>query len=115
MLYTRLKLEEKRATQLRSEIYCEKLRVKAETPILATYDGFIKTLADQSNDKAYRPELRRVFAALLEQIVLDPHLKDGVWRYTVHLKGVGEGIEIVCKAKPESWCHRALGRRTMGS
>jgi len=45
---------------------------------------------------------------LLEKIVLDPHGKDGVWCFTVHLKGDREPVRIVCTAKPEGWWHQAL-------
>ena len=67
------------------------------------YDGFRNILIDKSTDRTSRPELRRVVAALVETIVLDPHCKDGSWCYNVHLKGANESVEIVCKAKPQSW------------
>lgn len=35
--------------------------------------------------------------------MLDPHGKEGSWCYSVHLKGASESVEIVCKAKPQSW------------
>jgi hypothetical protein len=79
------------------------MRLKAEAPALETYESFREALA-----KKYRPELRRALAALLEKIVLDPHGKDGVWCFTVHLKGACEAVGIVCTAKPESWFHRGL-------
>ncbi len=34
-----------------------------------------------------------------EKIVLDPHGKDGVWRYIVHLKGARDAVEIVCNSR----------------
>jgi hypothetical protein len=108
LLYDRLKLEEAHGKQLRSEIDAETIRLKAEAPALETYESFRETLANKSDDKAPRPQLRRALAALLEAIVLDPHGNDGVWCYTVHLKGAREAIEIICKAKPESWLHRGL-------
>jgi len=108
LLYDRLKLEEARGRRLRTEIDAEAMRLKAEAPVLETYENVTETLADASNDKAHRPELRRALVALLERIVLDPHGKDGVWCFTGHLKGTCEAIEIVCKAKPESWLYRSL-------
>ena len=108
LLHERLKLEEARSGRLRSEIDTETMRLKAEAPGLETYESFRETLAKKSSDKEYRPELRRALAALLEKIVLDPHVKDGVWCFTVHLKGAGAAVQIVCKAKPESWLHRRL-------
>ena len=75
---------------------------------METYESLREALANESNNKPHRPELRGALAALLENIVLDPHGKDGVWCFTVHLKGACEAIEIVCKAKPESWLHRGL-------
>jgi hypothetical protein len=93
------------ARQLRSEIDHEKFRIKAEVPALEAYEHFITILADRSIFKARRPELRQAFAALLEKIVLDPHGKDGVWRYTVHLKGARESVEIVCN-QPSNPCHQ---------
>jgi hypothetical protein len=112
LLYYRLKLEDARGRRLRSEIEVETMRLKAEAPALETYESFRATLANKSNDKPHRPELRRALAALLEKIVLDPHGKDGVWCFTVHLKGACEVVEIVSKAKPESWLHR--GTRPLG-
>jgi DNA polymerase III alpha subunit len=105
LLYDRLKLEEARGRRLRSEIEAETMRLKAEAPALETYESFRETLATKSSDKEYRPELRRALAVLLEKIVLDPHGKDGVWGFTVHLKGAPEPVKIVCKEKPESWFH----------
>ena len=84
------------------------MRLRAEAPALETYESSRKTLANKSEDKTHRPELRRALGALLKNIVLDPHGKDDLWRFTVHLKGACEAIEIVCKAKPESWLHRGL-------
>ena len=84
----------------------ETMRLKAEAPALEIYESFRETLANKSNDKSHRPELRRVLAALLENIVLDPHGKAGVWHYTVHLKGARESVEIVCNPTPEgARCH----------
>jgi uncharacterized membrane protein YqiK len=108
LLYERLKLEEARGKQLRSETDAEAMRLKAEAPALETYEGLRETLANKSDDKVHRPELRRALGALIEKIVLDPRGKDDVWCFTVHLKGAGETVEIVCKAKPESWLHRSL-------
>jgi hypothetical protein len=79
--------------------------------VLETYESFRETLAKESNDKPHRPELRRALAALLEKIVLDPHGRHGVWRFTVQLKGACEAVEIVRKAKPEGWLHRGLQPR----
>ena len=84
------------------------MRLKAEAPALETYESFREALTNESNNKPHGPELRRALAALLEKIVLDPHGKRDVWCFTVHLKGACEAIEIVCKAKPESWLHRGL-------
>jgi hypothetical protein len=84
------------------------MRVKAEAPALEIYDGYRNTLIEKSTDGTSRPELRRALAALLEKIVLDPQGEDGVWCFTVHLKGSCEAVEIVCKAKPESWSYRGL-------
>jgi hypothetical protein len=70
-------------------------------PLLSGGLKFFRPLATKSSDKEYRPELRRALAALLEKIVLDPHPKDGVWRYTVHLKGARESVEIVCNQLPQ--------------
>jgi hypothetical protein len=109
LLYDRLKLEEARGRRLRSEIDAETMRLKAEAPALETYESFRETLANKSNDKPHRLELRRALAALLEKSVLDPHGRDGVWCFTVHLKGASEAVEIVCKAKPESRRHRVEG------
>jgi hypothetical protein len=78
---------------------------------LETYESFRETLADKSNDKTHRPELRRALIGLLEQIVLDPHGKDGAWCVKVHLKRAFEAVEIVCKAKLEDWHHRGLRRK----
>ena len=100
LLYDRLKLEEARGRRLRTEIDSETMRLKAEAPALETYESFRKTLANKSHDKPHRSELRRALAALLEEIVLDPHGRDGVWCFTVHFKGACEAAEIVCKAKP---------------
>lgn len=108
LLYDRLKLEEARGKRFRSQIDAETMRLKAEAPALETYESFGETLATKCSDKEYRPALRRALAALLENIVLDPHGKDGVWCFTVHLKGAPEPVKIVCKAKPESWFHRRL-------
>jgi len=108
LLYDRLKLEEARGRRLRSEIDAEQMRVKAEAPALEIYDGFRNTLIGKSTDRTSRPELRRALAALLEKIVLDPHGEDGVWCFTVHLKGSCEAVEIVCKAKPKYWRYRIL-------
>jgi hypothetical protein len=105
LLYNRLKLLEARDGRLHNAIEAETMRLKAEAPTLETYEGFRQTLASNSNDKAHRCELRRAFAALLEKIVLDPHGKNGVWRYTVHLKGARESVEIVCK-QPSNPCHQ---------
>ena len=106
LLYDRLKLEEARGRRLHSEIAAETMRLKAEAPALETYESFREALANKSNNKPHRPELRQALAALLEKIVLDPHGKDGIWCFTVHLKGACEAVEIVCRAKPESWLHR---------
>jgi DNA invertase Pin-like site-specific DNA recombinase len=111
LLYDRLKLEEARGKQLGSAIDAETMRLKAEAPALETYKSFRETLANKSIDKMYRTEWRRVFAALLDKIVLDPHGKDGVWCFTVHFKGAYEVVEIVCKANPESLLHRDLRPR----
>jgi hypothetical protein len=109
LLYDRLKMEEARGRRLRNEIDTETMRLKPEAPALEVYESFRETLANKCNDKPHRHELRRALAALLETIVLDPHGKDGIWCFTVHLKGAGEAVEIVGKAKPESWRHQ--GRR----
>ena len=90
------------ASQLRTEIDAETMRFRAEAPALETYKSFTEALANKSNHKPHRPELRRALAVLVEKIVLDPHGKDGVWCFTVHLKGACEAVEIVCRAKPES-------------
>jgi hypothetical protein len=58
LLYDRLKVEEARGKQLRRAIDAETMRLKAEAPALETYESFRKTLANKSNDKAHRPELR---------------------------------------------------------
>ena len=108
LLYDRLKLEEARGKRLRNEIDTETVRLKAEAPALETYESFRETLANQSNRKPHRPELRQALAALLEKIVLDPHGKDGVWCFNVQLKGACEAVEIICRAKPESWLDRGL-------
>jgi hypothetical protein len=110
-LYDRLKLEEARGKQFRSEIDAETMRLKAEAPALHTYEGLRETLAKNSNDISHRPEMRRGLAALVEKIVLDPHGENGVWCFTVHLKGSCEAVEIVCNAKPEGWLHRSLRPR----
>jgi hypothetical protein len=106
LLYDRLKLLEARGRRLYREIAAETMRLKAEAPALETYESFREALANKSNDKVCRPKVRRVLAVLLEKNVLDPHGKDGVWCFTVYLKGACEAVEIVCKAKPESWLHR---------
>ena len=106
LLYDRLKFEEARGRRLHSEIDTETMRLKAEAPALETYESFTEALTNKSNDKPHHPELRQALAALLEKIVLDPHGKDGVWCFTVHLKGACEAGKIVCRAKPESWLHR---------
>lgn len=111
LLYDRLKLEEARGKQLRSAIDAETMRLKAEAPALETYASLRETLADKSNDKTHRPQLRRALAALLDKIVLDPHGKDGVWYFTVHLKGACEAVEMVCRVKPENWLHRGTRPR----
>jgi hypothetical protein len=108
LLYDRLKLEEVRGRRLRNEIDAETMRLKDEAPALKTYEIFRETLVNESKDKPRRPELRRALAALLENIVMDPHGKDGIWCFTVHLKGACKAVEIVCKAKPESWLRRRL-------
>jgi hypothetical protein len=108
ILYDRLKVEEAQANLHRSEIDSEKRRVNAEAPTLATYEHFIEILAHQSNDEAYRAELPRALAALLEKIVLDPHGKDGAWCYTVYLKGARESVEIVCNLTTGVHCHHNL-------
>jgi len=106
MLYDRLKVEEARAKLHRSEINSEKRRVNAEAPTLATHEHFMEILARRSNDRTYRPELRRALAALLETIVLDPHGKDGVWCFTVHLKSVRESVKIICTPTPGVRCRQ---------
>ena len=108
LLYDRLKLEEARGRRLRSEIDAETMRLKSEAPALETYESFRERLANASSGRGPRHELRRVLATLLEKIVLDPHGKDGVWCFTVYLKGACEAVEIVCKAKLESWVRRRL-------
>ena len=120
LLYDRLKLEEARGKRLRCEVDAETMRLKAEAPALETYDDFRNILVDKSTDKTSRSELRRALAALLQKIVLDPHGKNGVWCFTVHLKGTRETVEIVCKAKPEGWLHRVFqpkdqARRSKGA
>jgi hypothetical protein len=102
LLYDRLKLEDARGKGLRSEIEVETMRLKAEAPALETYDGFRNILVDKSTDRTSRSEFRRVVAALVETMELDPHGKDGVWCFTVHLKGACKAVQIVCRAKPQS-------------
>jgi len=97
LLYDRLKLEEARGKQLRSEIDAESMRFKAEAPALETYEGLRETLANKSNHISHRPEMRRALAAFLEKIVLDPHGEDGVWCFTVHLKGACEAVKSFAK------------------
>jgi hypothetical protein len=90
-------MEEALAMHLRTEIYSEEVRAKAESPAVETYESFRMTLADGSRNGRDPAELRRAFASLLDQIVLDPHGKDGVWCFTVHLKGASKSVEIVCR------------------
>src|SRR5579862_9118955 len=87
------------------------MRIKAEAPALKTYESFRETLASKAKDKGQRADLRRAVAAALENIVLDPHGKDGVWCFTVLLKGARESVEIVCNAKLERWLHRVFCHR----
>jgi recombinase-like zinc beta ribbon protein len=111
LLYEQLKLEEARRRRLCREIDAETMRLKAEDPALEIYNDFRNILVDKSTDRSSRPELRRVVAALVETIVLDPHGKDGTWCCNVHLKGAIESVEIVCTAKLQSWLHRGLRPR----
>jgi hypothetical protein len=98
----RLKLLEARGRRLHSEIDAETMRLKAEAPALETYESFKETLANKSKDKLHRHELRRALAALVENVVLDPHGKDGVWCFTVHLKGACEAVELSAKQNPKA-------------
>ncbi len=104
LLYDRLKLEEARCRRLCSEIDAQTMRLKAEAPALETYESLREILASNSGDKTHRPEIRRALAALLENIVLDPHDKNGIWCFTVHLKATCEVVEIVCKPNSGNWC-----------
>jgi hypothetical protein len=102
LLYDRLKMEEARGRRLRSEIDAETMRLKAEAPALETYESFKETLANKSSDKLHRHELRRALAALVENVVLDPYGKGGVWCFTVRLKGACEAVELSAKQNPKA-------------
>src|SRR5436190_5476463 len=52
---------------------------------------------------SHRSKIQNFGSALVETIVLDPHGKEGSWCYSVHLKGASESVEIVCRARPQSW------------
>jgi hypothetical protein len=101
-IYSRLKLEERKAIELKAEMERERMRQRSEKPALIVYAEFCAGLPALVQDPARRSDLRRCIAGLLDKVVLDPHSRDnGIWRYEVHLKGAVGPVSVICQAKPE--------------
>ena len=107
-IYCRLKLEERKANELKAEVERERMRQRSEKPALTVYAEFCAGLPALVQDPARRSDLRRCIAGLLEKVVLDPHGNgNGIWGYEVHLKGAAEPVSVICQAKPEQqWWFR---------